>query len=467
MKFSEKLQTLRKERKMSQEQLADELEVSRQSVSKWESGTTYPEMDKLLGICKIFNCTLDELTNDSIKEINISSNEKNTIDPVKIVIDYFKKMIDVIINMSFEDIIKCCITMFIVCIFISLVRIPLEFIEDSMLDIYRNFNSTFANVLMSFTSLIFRVIYCIAGLIIFFYIFKIKYMDNPKKVTKVNEEIKEEKEIKEDVKEKVKDTIKEENNVTIIKKNKNPFLDTFITIVIYFIKTIIFLCAIPFVFTLIGLAVVFIISILIISKGIVSIGLILTLLSLMLLNIFGLQIVYYFIFNRKVNVKGTFVIFISSIILLGVGAGTFTYELSGYNYINEMPPNATLTTTTFNYEMADDLIIHPIYGNEQYEYIIDENLNNVVVEVTHYNNYNEIKTVNHNNYIYFEFTSVVPTRVIKDVLKDIGNKKIYNYNEYSDIKIKIYANKENVKTLKDNYNKHTHKFIYESKEDNE
>ncbi len=38
MKFSEKLQRLRKENKMSQEQLADQLEVSRQAVSKWESG---------------------------------------------------------------------------------------------------------------------------------------------------------------------------------------------------------------------------------------------------------------------------------------------------------------------------------------------------------------------------------------------------------------------------------------------
>ena len=58
MKFSEKLQTLRKENKLSQEKLADMLDVSRQAVSKWESGQTYPEMDKLLSMCKIFNCTL-------------------------------------------------------------------------------------------------------------------------------------------------------------------------------------------------------------------------------------------------------------------------------------------------------------------------------------------------------------------------------------------------------------------------
>ena len=69
MSFNEKLQKLRKEKGFSQEELADKLEVTRQSVSKWESGQTYPEMDKLLAICKIFNCTLEEITNDEIKEI--------------------------------------------------------------------------------------------------------------------------------------------------------------------------------------------------------------------------------------------------------------------------------------------------------------------------------------------------------------------------------------------------------------
>ena len=76
MNFSEKLQILRKEKKYSQEELAEMLDVTRQSVSKWESGQTYPEMDKLLAICKIFNCTLEELTNDEIKEV---SSERKTI----------------------------------------------------------------------------------------------------------------------------------------------------------------------------------------------------------------------------------------------------------------------------------------------------------------------------------------------------------------------------------------------------
>lgn len=51
MSFSENLQFFRDRADMTQEQLAERLEVSRQSVSKWESATSYPEMEKLLQLC--------------------------------------------------------------------------------------------------------------------------------------------------------------------------------------------------------------------------------------------------------------------------------------------------------------------------------------------------------------------------------------------------------------------------------
>ena len=48
MSFSENLQYLRKKQNLTQEQFAEQMEVSRQAVSKWESGQSYPEMEKLL-----------------------------------------------------------------------------------------------------------------------------------------------------------------------------------------------------------------------------------------------------------------------------------------------------------------------------------------------------------------------------------------------------------------------------------
>ena len=61
MSFSENLQTLRKARGISQEQLAERLDVSRQAVSKWETDGGYPEIEKIMSMCEIFGCTMDEL----------------------------------------------------------------------------------------------------------------------------------------------------------------------------------------------------------------------------------------------------------------------------------------------------------------------------------------------------------------------------------------------------------------------
>ena len=61
MKFSEKLMELRKSRGWSQEQLGEQLGVTRQTVSKWELGDTTPEMEKLAAMSEIFGVTTDEL----------------------------------------------------------------------------------------------------------------------------------------------------------------------------------------------------------------------------------------------------------------------------------------------------------------------------------------------------------------------------------------------------------------------
>ena len=61
MTMGEKLQLLRKSRGLSQEQLAAELDVSRQAISKWECGDSTPDLDKLRAICTYFGVTTDHL----------------------------------------------------------------------------------------------------------------------------------------------------------------------------------------------------------------------------------------------------------------------------------------------------------------------------------------------------------------------------------------------------------------------
>ncbi len=68
MTFSQKLTALRKREGLSQEQLADRLGVTRQSVSKWESGSALPELVKLISLSDIFGVSVDYLVKDVLEE---------------------------------------------------------------------------------------------------------------------------------------------------------------------------------------------------------------------------------------------------------------------------------------------------------------------------------------------------------------------------------------------------------------
>ena len=83
MTLAEKIVHLRIVNNISQEGLANLLKVSRQSISKWESGESLPQLDKIVELSKIFKISVDELVNDDIVihrgkkiDIPISENEK-------------------------------------------------------------------------------------------------------------------------------------------------------------------------------------------------------------------------------------------------------------------------------------------------------------------------------------------------------------------------------------------------------
>ena len=66
MKLAEKIMALRKQRGWSQEELAQQLSVSRQSVSKWESGASVPDLDKILKMSEIFDVSTDALLKEEM-----------------------------------------------------------------------------------------------------------------------------------------------------------------------------------------------------------------------------------------------------------------------------------------------------------------------------------------------------------------------------------------------------------------
>lgn len=78
MEFYNKLYNLRKQKGLSQEELANRLNVSRQTISKWEVGDSTPDMEKLIAISDMFDISLDELVMDKVpvrKDESLSKSE--------------------------------------------------------------------------------------------------------------------------------------------------------------------------------------------------------------------------------------------------------------------------------------------------------------------------------------------------------------------------------------------------------
>lgn len=74
MSFGDRLQALRRSNDMTQEEFAQQLKVSRQAVSKWESSRGYPEIEKIIYICNHYGVTMDELFLDEVPPIHPAEN---------------------------------------------------------------------------------------------------------------------------------------------------------------------------------------------------------------------------------------------------------------------------------------------------------------------------------------------------------------------------------------------------------
>lgn len=72
MSFGERLQALRRENGLTQEEFAQELKVSRQAVSKWESARGYPEIEKIIYICNHYRVSMEELFQDEVPPLHLS-----------------------------------------------------------------------------------------------------------------------------------------------------------------------------------------------------------------------------------------------------------------------------------------------------------------------------------------------------------------------------------------------------------
>ncbi len=441
MNFQDNLKRIRKEHNLSQEELAEKLNVTRQAVSKWESGLAYPEMDKIMAICKLFEINIDDLLNNDIKQIKEKQNKTNTLNKyIDSFLSYISKTVNLISSMTFTSKIKCLLEQAI----ITIVLVIIFLLGDSILShitykfVYTYSLYTLFDILESLYYIISLIIY----IFLITYIFKIRYLD-------YYPDFKEPTPKEEITNNPPKLTLKEEK--IIIRDPRNSeyrFINGLVKTIIFFIKIISL-----GIFTFLSLILLFFIilltcSFLIIHNTLMFIGMFITIIGFTLLDIILLITIYHFITTTKRNDKFTIISAISSIIISGIGIGLFTIAISNINIVENFT-NKDFVTDTFTYPMDNNYIFRDYYYRNNFNYI-EKDIPNIEVEVIHSKFY-ESKIINNepvDNYYFIHLNYKNDDHnLYKAIIKDINNNK---YIDYSNFKINIYANKENISILKNN-----------------
>jgi len=182
--FSENLKKIRKDNNLSQEQLAEKLGVSRQAISKWESGIAYPEMDKIIALCTKFNLNIDDLLHKDIREVKGEEDVKKNLNKyIDDFLSFITNTINMFSNMNFKSKIKCLFEQFIIGVVLFIIFALISIIATDLLSGF--FGLIPDKIYFTFSSII-NLIYVVfatsASLMIMLHIFKTRYLDYYEKI---------------------------------------------------------------------------------------------------------------------------------------------------------------------------------------------------------------------------------------------------------------------------------------------
>ena len=463
MKFGENLQKLRKEKGISQEQLAEQLGVTRQSVSKWESGNSYPEMDKIVAICNLFHCDMDVLINKDITEEREKKDASSVVKEIfSGVTNYVKKTIYLFEHKSLKDIIKMCAQVFIIICVILLFAIPFMLLKEIVVSLFYTGNNWFSIFFAKFWNFIFNGGYAILAIATFLYIFKIKFLDNEEIIVEeVEDKTQNSEEVSEDNSSKT-DSSKssEKKKVKIIKVKKNDFslLDLLVKAITVCLKCLFVLFLIPIIIGTIMLLIGLVLLIVLIFKGLFLAGTILLFLGGIVFAIVLIELMLDFIFNLKFSKRRIIITIISSIVVSSIGLGLSIWYFLNLNVINDVPTSFKTETKEEIYTMTDDFLIHYDDYSFNTRFVEDNSLTNQVrVRIDYYTIANDVSIERTDNEVYLNYETVdgVNIKQITDsIIKDLKYNKIHTYDQLGQVSITITTSKINVDKIQDNYQKY-------------
>ncbi len=436
MRFSDKLAKMRKANNLSQEQLAEQLGVTRQSISKWESGDSYPDMARIIEICKILNCKLNDIMDDGLldeteaKEENVITNDINT---VKKYLDgflaYIAKTCKMFMHMSFKDKLKTIIEM----AFTGLVLVLVGSLAYSGIEsfLYRLFsvvkNAGTRNYLIVVLSSVALAAIVILAVIVFFHIFKIRYLDYYVVITDSNAE---KPSVEEPIEENRSELIADKEPKIIIRDPKHShsaFLDGLAVIFSIIMKFILILLALPII-----VAVLFAIAgifFCIFHKGMAITSIAVVLLGATIFAAMLLLAIFNLVFNHKQQYKALLLMFFASMLVCGIGTGSFGDSLTKINIIEEEDYEQTSQTMVISDVKDED---HIFIGSDDVQFLINDSKDDIEIEFIYPKQMRVMGNVddseNGSNYYYYLGSDDISEirQIMQDLSKDQIRRTYYN-----------------------------------------
>lgn len=434
--FSENLKKIRKENNLSQEQLADELGVSRQAISKWESSVAYPEMDKIIMICNKFNLNIDDLLNKDIKEVKGEEESKKRINNViDSVLKFITDSINLFSRLSFKSKIKCLFEQAVIMFLLFCVSFLLGHLFSGLFsNIFVVFPSKIEFFLDNIIDQVLIILFIFGSVMVMAHVFKIRYLDY---YYKLNDE-----------KESVEELKDEKGNKRILirdpKHSEYRFIKGLFKFIVLIIKFFLFTFGLFLSAMIVFLCVSLVLSFLVAKTGLFFIGLLLSIIASILICVVVLVPIYNFIFNRQINKKRVIYSFIVLLVFLGVGIGISTIGALNFKVIDE----SEYKVVNKEYEMKENLVLYPGLGDEVITYVeTNDNTVKVDYKVTKLSEVQDYSDVDNVIRVYVYLNN--PVDVVKTIIKNLSNKKIVRIDSELD-NITIYSNKDNIKKLKEN-----------------
>lgn len=468
MKLSENLKRIRKENNLSQEQLAEKLGVSRQAVSKWESGQSYPEMDKVIQICKTFNFNMDELMNENVKEVRENKQATSNVNKsIEDFFDFITKTVDMFSAMKFTQKIKCIFEQFVIgCILFVVMAFGLLILKEITYGILGFLPDMFFVGIRNVLQSIYLCAAIVLSLAIILHVFKVRYLDYyevirteekvplNKNVENENTDVKvieEEKEIVETKNDKKVFLEKKKEKIVIRdpKHSHSKFLNGIFKFVMWCIKFAVACFGVLFALSFVALIGLLVLSFVFTKTGLVFVGTFLGIIATIIINFIILEWTYNFIVSKKSHKSRMAIMFLISLILLGVGISTALIGFTRFNYSDEIPADY-LFKDTYVFEMTDDLVVSPwAYSNVYITEYIETDSDDITVEIER-TKYLETNWYRYGNVIelYGNYDETKYMEMIRDGIDDINNRTIRDVQYLA--KTRIYASKENIEKLKQN-----------------